>query len=113
MRATQRKRRKVFVSAAVILVAAAITGTYFIDRCLFTTCLTDKDTIVLSDFDNKTGDSLFDDTLKQGLSVQLEQSPFLYLLSERKVNQTLKRASGRRRQRESASGWRRRCRRRR
>ena len=52
--------------------------------------LTDKDTIVLSDFDNKTGDSVFDDTLKQGLSVQLEQSPFLALVSERKVNETLK-----------------------
>jgi hypothetical protein len=54
------------------------------------TRLTDKDTIVLSDFDNKTGDSVFDDTLKQGLSVQLEQSPFLDLVSERKVNETLK-----------------------
>jgi len=52
--------------------------------------LTDKDTIVLSDFDNKTGDALFDDTLKQGLSVQLEQSPFLNLLSDRRVNETLK-----------------------
>ena len=48
------------------------------------------DTIVLSDFDNKTHDAVFDDTLKQGLSIQLEQSPFLYLVSERKVNQTLK-----------------------
>jgi serine/threonine protein kinase len=52
--------------------------------------LTDKDTIVLADFDNKTGDAVFDDTLKQGLSLQLEQSPFLDLVSERKVNQTLK-----------------------
>jgi tetratricopeptide (TPR) repeat protein len=52
--------------------------------------LTDKDTIILSDFDNKTGDAVFDDTLKQGLSVQLEQSPFLALLSESKVNETLK-----------------------
>src|ERR1035441_10156449 len=52
--------------------------------------LTDKDTIVLSDFDNKTGDAVFDDTLKQGLSIQLEQSPFLDLISERKVNETLK-----------------------
>ncbi len=48
------------------------------------------DTIVLSDFDNTTGDSVFDDTLKQGLSVQLEQSPFLHLVSERRVNETLK-----------------------
>ena len=44
--------------------------------------LTDKDTIVLADFDNKTGDTVFDDTLKQGLSIQLEQSPFLELISE-------------------------------
>ena len=52
--------------------------------------LTDKDTIVLADFTNTTGDSVFDDTLKQGLSVQLEQSPFLALVSERKVNETLR-----------------------
>jgi eukaryotic-like serine/threonine-protein kinase len=52
--------------------------------------LTDKDSIVLSDFTNTTGDSVFDDTLKQGLSVQLEQSPFLDLVSERKVNEALK-----------------------
>jgi tetratricopeptide (TPR) repeat protein len=52
--------------------------------------LTEKDTVVLADFTNTTGDSVFDDTLKQGLSVQLEQSPFLDLVSERKVNRTLK-----------------------
>jgi serine/threonine protein kinase/tetratricopeptide (TPR) repeat protein len=52
--------------------------------------LADKDTIVLSDFTNDTGDSVFDDTLKQGLSVQLEQSPFLNLISDRKLNETLK-----------------------
>ena len=51
---------------------------------------TDKDSIVLGDFDNKTGDAVFDDTLKQGLSVQLQQSPFLYLVPDRKVNATLK-----------------------
>ena len=52
--------------------------------------LTEKDTIVLADFDNKTGDPVFDDTLKQGLSIQLEQSPFLNVLSDRKVAGTLK-----------------------
>jgi eukaryotic-like serine/threonine-protein kinase len=51
--------------------------------------LTDKDTIVLADFDNKTGDSVFDDTLRQGLSVELQQSPFLTLISDRKIQQTL------------------------
>jgi len=54
-----------------------------------TTALTGKDTIVLADFENKTGDAVFDDTLKQGLAVQLEQSPFLDLVSDNKVNQTL------------------------
>jgi serine/threonine protein kinase/tetratricopeptide (TPR) repeat protein len=53
--------------------------------------LTDKDTIVLSDFTNMTSDAVFDDALKQGLSLQLEQSPFLDVLSERKVNDTLRR----------------------
>jgi tetratricopeptide (TPR) repeat protein len=52
--------------------------------------LTDKDSIVLADFDNKTGDPVFDDTLKQGLAIQLEQSPFLELVSQGKVNETLK-----------------------
>ena len=51
--------------------------------------LTDKDTIVLADFDNKTGDPVFDDTLRQGLSVELQQSPFLTVISDRKVQQTL------------------------
>ena len=52
--------------------------------------LTDRDTIVLSDFTNTTGNPVFDDTLKQGLAVQLEQSPFLQLVSDRKVNEALK-----------------------
>jgi serine/threonine protein kinase/tetratricopeptide (TPR) repeat protein len=85
-----RKLWKVLVPAALILVAAAIGGTFCFRSREATTRLTDKDTIVLSDFDNKTGDSVFDDTLKQGLSVQLEQSPFLELVSERRVNETLK-----------------------
>jgi tetratricopeptide (TPR) repeat protein len=51
--------------------------------------LTEQDTIVLADFDNKTGDSVFDDTLRQGLSVELQQSPFLSLVTDRKVQQTL------------------------
>jgi tetratricopeptide (TPR) repeat protein/tRNA A-37 threonylcarbamoyl transferase component Bud32 len=85
-----RKLWKVLVPAALILVAAAIGGTLYLRTRQAMARLTDKDTIVLSDFDNKTGDSVFDDTLKQGLSVQLEQSPFLALVSDRKVNETLK-----------------------
>jgi tetratricopeptide (TPR) repeat protein len=78
------------VPAAVILIVAAIGGTFYFRSRRSAARLTDKDTIVLSDFTNKTGDSVFDDTLKQGLSVQLEQTPFLALLSEDKVNATLK-----------------------
>ena len=45
--------------------------------------------MVLADFDNKTGDTVFDDALKQALAVQLGQSPFLNILSDRKVEETL------------------------
>ena len=51
--------------------------------------LTDKDTIVLADFTNTTGDPVFDGTLRQGLSVQLEQSPFLSLISDERIHKIL------------------------
>jgi hypothetical protein len=51
--------------------------------------LTDKDTVVLADFTNATADTVFDGTLRQGLSVQLEQSPFLSIISDQQVQQTL------------------------
>lgn len=53
--------------------------------------LTDKDTITLSDFDNKTADPVFDGTLRQGLAVQLQQSPFLSLVSDQRIRETLRR----------------------
>ena len=52
--------------------------------------MTEKDTIVLADFDNKTGDPVFDDALKQAFAVQLGQSPFLNILSDRKVSETMR-----------------------
>jgi DNA-binding winged helix-turn-helix (wHTH) protein/tetratricopeptide (TPR) repeat protein len=52
--------------------------------------LSDKDTIVLADFSNSTGDPVFDSTLRQGLAVQLEQSPFLSLISDDRIQQVLK-----------------------
>ena len=79
--------RKVVLS--VVMVALLVAGGFYY-RAHQGKPLTDKDSIVLSDFVNSTGDSVFDDTLKQGLSVQLEQSPFLDLVSERRVNETLK-----------------------
>ena len=55
-----------------------------------TQALTEKDTIVVSDFTNTTGETVFDDTLKQALTTQLEQSPFLNILPEQKVRETLR-----------------------
>src|SRR5208282_690030 len=82
--------RKVLIPVAALLVAVAIVGTLYFGSRSSTTPMTEKDTLVLSDFNNKTGDPVFDDTLKQALSVQLRQSPFLELISERKVNETLR-----------------------
>ena len=84
------KRWKVIVPAAATVLAFLVAGYFYLQRAPHDTPkLTDKDTIVLGDFANTTGDVVFDDTLKQGLSIQLEQSPFLDLVSEHKVNETL------------------------
>jgi serine/threonine protein kinase/tetratricopeptide (TPR) repeat protein len=85
-----RKHWKVLVPAAVVLVAAAIAGAFYLRSRQTTHRLTDKDTIVLADFANSTGDAVFDDTLKTALSVALNQSPFLNVLPENKVAATLK-----------------------
>lgn len=82
---------KLLIALAVLLVVSAVALALYVLSRPTAARLTDKDTIVLSDFDNRTGDPLFDDTLKQGLSVQLEQSPFLTLVSERRVSETLQR----------------------
>jgi len=83
-----KKLWKVLVPAAVVVVAALVAGgPYF--RSRHAAPLTEKDTIVLADFTNTTGDAVFDGTLRQGLSSQLEQSPFLNLLSDERVAQTL------------------------
>ena len=81
---------KLWQIAIPVLLAAVLVAGGLYYRSHQARPLSDKDTIVLSDFNNTTGDSVFDDTLKQGLSVQLEQSPFLNLVSERRVNETLK-----------------------
>jgi len=80
----------VAISVGVVVVVM-VAATFYTRRAH---ALTDKDTIVLADFTNKTGDPVFDDTLKQGLSVALSQSPFLKLLSDEKVNDTLKMMGG-------------------
>jgi eukaryotic-like serine/threonine-protein kinase len=82
-----RKRWKVLAPVAGVFFATAFGLGYY--RLHRVKPLTDKDTIVLSDFDNKTGEPVFDDALKQGLAIQLEQSPFLSLISEQRIRQTL------------------------
>jgi eukaryotic-like serine/threonine-protein kinase len=77
---------KVVVPVVLVVAALAATGYFYFHR---TPKLTDKDTIVLADFTNTTGDAVFDGTLRQGLSVQLEQSPFLSIISDQQIQRTL------------------------
>ncbi|HEY4708538.1 MAG TPA: winged helix-turn-helix domain-containing protein [Candidatus Acidoferrales bacterium] len=75
------------MGAAVVLVLAALAGYFYFHRA---PKITEKDSIVVADFTNSTGDAVFDGTLKQGLSVQLEQTPFLRVISGDQITQTLK-----------------------
>ncbi len=69
---------------------ASAAGIFFSLRHKQTPPLSAKDTIVLADFVNHTGDPLFDGTLRQGLAIQLEQSPFLSLVTDERIQSTLK-----------------------
>jgi tetratricopeptide (TPR) repeat protein/tRNA A-37 threonylcarbamoyl transferase component Bud32 len=95
LRSTGQPRAAVptrLVAVAAVLVIALVAGGfyYYRSRQHVAHVLTEKDTIVLADFANSTGDAVFDDTLKTALSVALNQSPFLNVLSENKVAATLK-----------------------
>jgi serine/threonine protein kinase/tetratricopeptide (TPR) repeat protein len=87
-RAARRNFWKIVVSALVAAGALLAGGLFY--RSHQARPLTDKDTIVLADFVNATGDPVFDDTLKTALAVSLNQSPFLNVLSDSKVAATLK-----------------------
>src|SRR5256885_7457147 len=80
-----RNKIAILSVAAIVIIAGAA---YW--RLHATPRLSEKDTVILADFTNTTGDTVFDGTLRQGLEVQLEQSPFLSLLSEERIQQTLK-----------------------
>ena len=77
----------ILASAFLLAIAAAGVVLFFSHRKKI---LTEKDTVVLADFDNSTGDPVFDGTLRQGMAVQLEQSPFLSLISEERIQRTLR-----------------------
>ena len=80
------KRWQVIVPAAAVMLALFGAGYFYFHPA---PRLTDKDTIVLADFRNTTGDPVFDETLRQGLAIQLEQSPFLSLISDQRIHRTL------------------------
>ena len=83
-----RQRRPLWMSAAAaVVVVAAVAGAIYSRR---PAKLTDKDTIVLAEFTNTTGDPVFDESLRQGLAVQLQQSPFLSLISEERIRKELR-----------------------
>jgi DNA-binding winged helix-turn-helix (wHTH) protein len=86
--ATPARSRKIAVAVAVFVLAGGIAGG-LLWRAQHARRLTEKDTIVLGDFANATGDAVFDGTLREGLSVELEQSPFLSLVSEEGIRQIL------------------------
>jgi serine/threonine protein kinase/tetratricopeptide (TPR) repeat protein len=86
-RSRPRMRSWVMVAIGVVLVLMAAGGYLYLHH---PRRLTDKDVVVIADFANSTGDTVFDDTLKQALSVSLRQSPFLSVLSDNKVAETLK-----------------------
>jgi eukaryotic-like serine/threonine-protein kinase len=79
------RARWTVVAAVAAAIALAAVGYIFYPR----PALTDKDSIVLAEFTNTTGDRVFDDTLRQGLAVQLQQSPFLSLISDERIRRTL------------------------
>jgi Flp pilus assembly protein TadD len=83
-----RKKISLGLGLAAGALAAVVIGAFLL-RPQKVHALTDKDTIVLADFDNATNDPVFDNTLKQALVVEIEQSPFLNTLSEQKVRDTL------------------------
>jgi eukaryotic-like serine/threonine-protein kinase len=86
---TRPQSSKLRVAVSAILVIALFSAGLYFWHSRASAKLSEKDTIVLSDFANSTGDSVFDDTLKQALAVNLDQSPFLNIVSDDKVQQTL------------------------
>jgi eukaryotic-like serine/threonine-protein kinase len=85
---SDRRLRIVLPVAAIVVLGLSFGGWLYHARR--THALSETDTIVLADFANTTGDNVFDDTLKQALATELQQSPFLNILPDRKVNATLK-----------------------
>ena len=85
---SSRAKLASYAAVAVVLVALIAAGLYYHSHRAQP--LTNRDTVVLGDFTNETGDPVFDDTLKTALNVSLNQSPFLNVLSDSNIAKTLK-----------------------
>jgi tetratricopeptide (TPR) repeat protein len=82
-----RKRRRAAIVVLAGLIIAALVGWFYFRR---QPVLTDRDTILLADFENRTGEEFFGEMLRQGLAIQLQQSPFLNLFPEAQAQQELR-----------------------
>ena len=83
---TEKRSLKLPIAVAVFLVVAGALGAWRLFR--HRAVLSTKDTVVLAEFANSTGDKVFDDTLRQGMAIQLEQSPYLSLVSDQRIRHT-------------------------
>jgi eukaryotic-like serine/threonine-protein kinase len=84
------RSRAAKIGVTLALAVAAIAGGFQFWRSHQTPKLTEKDTLVVADFDNRTGDPVFDGTLKEAMAVDLEQSPYLNIVSGQKISEALK-----------------------
>ena len=83
----KKRKRSVGIIAVALMLAVGAAAFFYFHRAQ---ALTDKDTILLADFVNTTGEAVFDGTLKQALAVQLGQTPFLNIMPDERVRQTLR-----------------------
>jgi tetratricopeptide (TPR) repeat protein len=88
--AARRKTSAVTIAGILVVALAAGAGVWYFAGRSTTPVLTERDTVLVADFANTTGDPVFDDALRQAVAVQLQQSPFLTLLSDQRIQRTLR-----------------------
>lgn len=86
----KQRKRGAAITLGVLLLAGMLVILWYLKNTRATPILTEKDSIVLADFVNTTGDTAFDGTLKQALAMQLEQSPFMNIFADQRVRETLR-----------------------
>jgi tetratricopeptide (TPR) repeat protein len=86
VRGRHRRRRQIIVASVVTVAVAAALALFRANRA---PALTNRDTVLIADFVNSTGEAVFDGTLRQALTIDLEQSPFLSVISRERVRQML------------------------